>query len=62
MGSTLRSNLTVGLPVDFAVLRRDKLEGSLRRRITEQDSSFLAIREQWSEALRDAYRAKPAPE
>lgn len=62
MDSTLRSNLTVGLPVDLAVLRRDALAVSLRRRITEQDPYFLAIREQWSEALRNAYKAMPVPE
>lgn len=62
MDSTLRSNLTVGLPVDLAVYRRDALKLELRRRITEDDDYFRMIRERWSEALRDAYRAIPRPD
>lgn len=62
MDSTLRSNLTVGLPIDLLVYRRDALAVELRRRITEDDEYFRMIRERWSEALRDAYRAIPRPD
>lgn len=62
MDSTLRSNLTVGMPVDLAVIRRDALAVGLRRRITEEDEYFHSVRDGWSGALRDAYRAMPAPE
>lgn len=61
MDSTLRSNLTVGLPVDLLVYRRDALRVELRRRITEDDEYFRMIRERWSEALREAYRTIPRP-
>jgi putative proteasome-type protease len=61
MDSTLRSNLTVGLPIDLLVYRRDALKVELRRRITEDDEYFRMIRERWSQALRDAYRAIPRP-
>jgi putative proteasome-type protease len=61
MDSTLRSNLTVGLPIDLLVYRRDGLAPELRRRITEDDEYFRMIRERWSGALREAYRAIPAP-
>ena len=61
MDSTLRSNLTVGLPIDLLVYRRDALAVELRRRITEDDEYFRMIRERWSEALREAYRAIPRP-
>ena len=61
MDSTLRSNLTVGMPIDLLVYRRGTLEPELRRRITEDDAYFQMIRERWSEALRDAYRAIPRP-
>jgi putative proteasome-type protease len=61
MDSTLRSNLTVGLPIDLLVYRRDGLTSELRRRITEDDEYFRMIRERWSGALREAYRAIPAP-
>ncbi|HYG88504.1 MAG TPA: proteasome-type protease [Azospirillum sp.] len=59
MDSTLRSNLTVGLPIDLLVYHRDSLRVDVRRRITEDDTYFRTIRELWSVALRDAYRALP---
>jgi putative proteasome-type protease len=62
MDSTLRSNLTVGLPIDLLVYRRDALKVELRRRITEDDAYFAMIRERWSQALREAYRAIPRPD
>ncbi len=61
MDSTLRSNLRVGLPIDLLVYRRNALCIDLRRRLTEEDPYFRMIRERWSEALRDAYRAMPRP-
>jgi len=62
MDSTLRSNLTVGLPIDLLVYRRDALEIALKRRITADDPYFLNLRERWSEALREAYRTMPEPD
>ncbi|HYC03966.1 MAG TPA: proteasome-type protease [Azospirillaceae bacterium] len=62
MDSTLRSNLSVGLPVDLAVYRKGDLKLSARRRITEDDAYFRMVREKWSEALRESYRAIPTPE
>ena len=61
MDSTLRSNLSVGLPIDLMVYRRDALEIELRRRITETDDYFKMLRERWSAALREAYRTIPRP-
>jgi putative proteasome-type protease len=62
MDSTLRSNLSVGLPIDLLVYRRDSLAIGVQRRITEDDPYFRMIRERWSSALREAYRAIPAPD
>jgi putative proteasome-type protease len=62
MDSTIRSNLTVGLPIDLLVYRRDGFRVELRRRITDEDEYFRMIRERWSQALRDAYRAIPRPD
>jgi putative proteasome-type protease len=61
MDSTLRSNLTVGMPIDLLVQRRDTLAVAHRGRITEEDDYFAAIRRQWSEALRMAYQSLPNP-
>jgi putative proteasome-type protease len=62
MDSTLRSNLTVGMPLDLLVIRTDGLQVALQRRITEEDPYFRGIREGWSAALREAYRALPPPD
>jgi len=61
MDSTLRSNLTVGLPIDLVVIRRGTCRIGLQHRVTEQDEGFRVIREQWSEALKIAYRTIPQP-
>jgi putative proteasome-type protease len=62
MDSTLRSNLTVGMPIDLSLVGADALRVSLRRRITEEDAYFRFVRERWSAALREAYVQLPAPE
>jgi len=62
MDSTLRSNLTVGMPIDLLVYRRGALAPDVKRRITEDDRYFQTVRERWGEALRDAYRAIPYPD
>lgn len=61
MDSTLRSNLSVGLPIDLLVYRRDSLQIELKRRITDSDDYFRMLRERWSAALREAYRTIPQP-
>ena len=61
MDSTLRSNLTVGLPLDLLVYRRDSQRIDLKRRISEDDPYFQSIRQSWSAALREAYQSIPRP-
>lgn len=61
MDSTLRSNLSVGLPIDLTVIRFNEIKSELRHRIGEDDPYFHSIRERWSSALRDAYRMLPSP-
>ncbi len=59
MDSTLRSNLTVGMPLDLVVYKEGNQEAPLCRRVEDDDPYFLMIRDRWSTALRDAYRAVP---
>lgn len=59
MDSTLRSNLSVGMPLDLAVIRGDTLEFSYQRRIGADDANFLNITNSWSSALRDAFHTLP---
>jgi len=62
MDSTLRSNLSVGLPLDLLVYWNDNIDGSQSYRITESDPYFKMIRERWSVALRNAQHDIPPPD
>ncbi len=62
MDSTLRSNMSVGLPLDLAVFHKDRIDGGLVRRIEEEDAYFQQIRGRWSQALDAAQRAMPEPD
>lgn len=55
MDSTLRSNLSVGMPLDLAVIERDACKVTQRRRIEAGDPAFRAMSEAWSNALRDGF-------
>jgi len=55
MDSTLRSNLSVGMPLDLALIRRDDCRISERRRIEAGDEAFRAMSDAWSKALRDGF-------
>jgi putative proteasome-type protease len=61
MDSTLRSNLTVGLPLDLLIYETGSHRIGLQQRITEEDPAFQTLRNAWSEALQDAYRRIPTP-
>ena len=61
MDSTMRSNLSVGLPIDIAVIRRDDLATELVHRIEVGEPYFHDLRERWSTALRAAHMAIPTP-
>jgi putative proteasome-type protease len=55
MDSTLRSNLSVGMPLDLLVIEKDACRVGLRRRIEAGDAQFKAMSEAWSKALRDGF-------
>ena len=59
--STLRSNLSVGLPIDLMVLRRDSCDPELIYRIEPGEPYFTDLRERWSAALRAAHLGIPRP-
>lgn len=59
MDSTLRSNLSVGMPLDLCVIERDACRVSLRRRIEAGDEQFRAMSDAWSQALRDGFTQIP---
>ena len=58
--STMRSNLSVGMPIDLICYRRDSLEIEMRRRFEEGDPYFAALSRQWSEGVRQVFSQLPA--
>lgn len=57
--STLKANLSVGLPLDLLVIRNDEFLPCHLRRIEQGDSYFEAISSSWSNALRSAFQSLP---
>jgi putative proteasome-type protease len=60
--STMRSNISVGLPIDLVVYETDALTIRLRRRIEESDPYFQMIHSQWGEGLRRVFAQLPNPD
>ncbi|EGK15378.1 UDP-N-acetylglucosamine--N-acetylmuramyl-(pentapeptide) pyrophosphoryl-undecaprenol N-acetylglucosamine transferase [Psychrobacter sp. 1501(2011)] len=52
--STIRSNLSVGMPIDMIIYENDSLKIPEIRRIDEHDTYFSDLSAQWSNALRQA--------
>ncbi|PHR71215.1 MAG: peptidase, partial [Henriciella sp.] len=59
MDSTLRSNLSVGMPLDLAVLPLGQFAFSVRRRMEQDDGEFAKVSGAWSDSLKDAFRNLP---
>ncbi|UTW08272.1 proteasome-type protease [Pseudomonas benzenivorans] len=59
--STIRSNLSVGMPLDVLVYRADSLMLPSGFRVEESDSYFETIRRQWGTGLRELLGDLPAP-
>ena len=60
--STMRSNISVGLPIDLVCYEADSLRINVRQRITEDDDYFSMIHRQWGEGLRRVFAELPDPE
>ncbi|WP_253207186.1 peptidase [Verticiella alkaliphila] len=61
MDSTLRSNISVGLPLDLLVYETDTLRVTHFASLDENSQYFRMLSRSWSERLRDAFRAMPDP-
>jgi putative proteasome-type protease len=57
--STMRSNLSVGMPIDLICYRRDSLEVQWRKRFDDGDPYFTALSHQWGEGVRQVFRQLP---
>ena len=57
--STLKANLSVGLPLDLLVVERDTFAPLHQRRVTAADPYFRAISDGWADALKNAFHSLP---
>ena len=57
--STLKANLSVGLPLDLMVIEKDTFEPLHQHRVTQDDAYFDAISSGWGDALRTAFHSLP---
>jgi putative proteasome-type protease len=60
--STMKSNVSVGLPIDLLWLPRDSLRVGLQQRIREGDPYFTMIRSRWGGGLRRVFGELPDPD
>ena len=59
--STMRSNISVGLPIDLVSYEAGALRIRMQRRIDETDPYFRMVHEQWGEGLRRVFADLPDP-
>ena len=57
--STMRSNLSVGMPIDLIAYERDSLKIRRRQRFDVGDSYFTTLSSEWSEGVRRVFRELP---
>ena len=62
MDSTLKSNLSVGLPLDLAIYEANRFESSQIVCIDERNPYFQMIRSSWGEKLRQAFESIDDPQ
>jgi putative proteasome-type protease len=57
--STMRSNMSVGMPIDLVCYERDSLAVRMRRRFDQGDAYFTALSADWREGVRKVFRELP---
>jgi putative proteasome-type protease len=62
MDSTLKSNISVGMPLDLLIYERDSLKISRFVTIRSDNAYFNQIRSMWGRQLREAFDQLPDPD
>jgi putative proteasome-type protease len=57
--STLKANLSVGMPLDLQIYQRDSFELPPSRRLNADDPYYQLVSSGWGEALRKAFQSLP---
>ena len=60
--STMRSNLSVGLPIDIACYIQSSLNVDYQQHITQDDPYFSQISRRWSDGLKGVFASLPNPD
>lgn len=61
MDSTIKSNLSVGLPLDLMCYENGSLAVTQHKLIDQHDPYFVSIRERWGQQLRKVFNELPNP-
>jgi putative proteasome-type protease len=61
MDSTIRSNLSVGPPLDLAIMKRDEFKLATHISIDMENEYFKMIRTRWGFALQEVFSELPNP-
>lgn len=59
MDATMRSNVTVGPPIDLVIYREGELTITQQRRLIENEPDLLSIHQMWEQSLRKAVTQLP---
>lgn len=58
--STVKSNLSVGLPFDIEIYENDSFSSARQKRVDESDAIYQTISTSWGDALREAFKQLPS--
>ncbi len=59
MDSTLKSDLTVGPPIDFAVYKKDQLKIASQKCLNLDDEEFSKVSQEWSDGIIKIFNSFP---
>ena len=59
MDSTLKSDLTVGPPIDFAVYKKDQLKIASQKCLNLDDEEFSKVSQEWSDGILKIFNSFP---
>ncbi len=60
--STMRSNVSVGLPIDLLLLPTERFEADMRFHIDEHDAYWRDLSERWAAGVRRVFAELPPPQ
>jgi len=60
--STIKSNISVGLPIDMLWYPKDSLRVGIQQRIYDGDAYFSMVRQRWGSGLRRLFSELPDPD